>query len=85
MAAAGEAELLGPWGHGTPEDEARARANGELPEAAPSEAAGATEEGSQGAVEAEVPPEPDAGNGVSTVLDFVVDVMRRGGGDTWNA
>lgn len=69
VAAAGEAELLGPWGHGTPEDEARARANGELSGGAPGEAAGATEKGTQEAVEVEVPTEPEAGDGVRRVLE----------------
>lgn len=49
----GATELIGPWGRGTPEDELRAE------QAAKGEEGGSSEE-----MQAQVPPEPDAGNGV---------------------
>lgn len=60
--AVGAAELLGPWGHGTPEDEARAVVAGKFVESLEESTLG---EEANAAEMSEVPDEPEAGAGVS--------------------
>lgn len=82
--AVGAAELLGPWGRGTQEDEARALASGELlgsvgVEGQGGEEASAGVKGDGGDERDEVPQEPAAGEGVCAsvrmVMVYVVSVV----------
>lgn len=83
VAAAGTTELLGPWGHGTEEDEARAQEAAKVGGQGGARGSGAGEGvggGQEEAREEEVPAEPDAGDGVGFCSLFRPGGEGGGGG-----